>query len=336
MAMPVVQPGGYRLREKRLYLSAQVVESLWACLFDTKAPVDTFDAEGCTTAGSVNPEAHGVSRIMATCAWLIPDQILGAALAVGISIALLLTFRCLHPPSGAVALTAVVGGPAIDQLGYGFVVWPVLFGSLGLLISAVLYHRLTGKAYPHLHHAPPAVESGRTAGGLGLTARDLAAAIRERDEILPVDPEDLEDVLHRAELMAFARRSGGVVAAAIMSQGGASVSPTTLLRVVLRLMRSTGAKALPVVDENRRVVGIVTQTDILDKAVWGPSATSSGLGWRLRSNTNSDRPLRGKTRDVMTCEVRCVLTSTPIARVVQVMAETGHHHVPSRTPGGRW
>ncbi|MHA6732389.1 CBS domain-containing protein [Devosia sp. A369] len=30
----------------------------------------------------------------------------------------------------------------------------------------------------------------------------------------------------------------------------------------------------------------------------------------------------------------CVLTATPIARVVQVVAETGHHHVPVVTPDG--
>lgn len=104
--------------------------------------------------------------------------------------------------------------------------------------------------------------------------------------------------------------------------------PGTSLRVTLKLLRINGVKAVPVVNANRRVVGIVTQTDILDKADWGPSATGSGLGWRLRSITNSDRPLRGMARDVMTSDVRCVLTSTPIARVMQVMAETGHHHVP--------
>ncbi len=52
------------------------------------------------------------------------------------------------------------------------------------------------------------------------------------------------------------------------------------------------------------------------------------LGWRLRSIGNSDRPLRGKVRDVMTSDVRSVPVTTPLARVVQVMAETGHHHVP--------
>lgn len=257
---------------------------------------------------------------------LVPDQSLAAALALGVSIGLLLTFRCLHPPSGAVALTAVLGGPAIQHLGFGYALWPVMAGSLFLLLTAIGYNRLTGKAYPHRAAAPVARAS--RAGGLGVTVDDLTTAIRERDEVVPVDPDDLEAVLQRAEVLAFNRRSGGVVAAAVMSQDVASVAPGTSLRIALRLLRGNGVKALPVIDAERRVVGIVTQTDLLDKADWGPSATGSGLGWRLRAIGNSDRPLRGKVRDVMTADARCVLVSTPIARVVQVMAETGHHHVP--------
>lgn len=259
---------------------------------------------------------------------LVPDQNVAAALALGISIGLLLTFRCLHPPSGAVALTAVLGGPAIQDLGFGYALWPVLTGSLFLLLAAIGYNRLTGKVYPHRAPIQTPVVSAGKAGGLGVTVDDLTTAIRERDEVVPVDPNDLEAVLQRAEVLAFNRRSGGVVAAAVMSQQVESVAPGTSLRIALRLLRSNGVKALPVVDAQRRVVGIVTQTDLLDKADWGPSAMGSGLGWRLRAIGNSDRPLRGKVRDVMTGNVRCVLVSTPIARIVQVMAETGHHHVP--------
>lgn len=279
---------------------------------------------------------NGIAAVVGVlAAMLVPDQGVAAALALGISIGLLLTFKCLHPPSGAVALTAVLGGPAIRDLGFFYVLWPVLAGSLALLAVAVGYNRLTGKAYPHpVHGHAPVVSAGR-AGGLGVTVDDLTAAIRERDEVVPVDPDDLEEVLQRAEVLAFNRRSGGVIAAAVMSRQVASVQPGTSLRIALKLLRSTGVKALPVVDAERRVVGIVTQTDFLDKADWGPSAAGSGAGWRLRAIGTSDRPLRGRVRDVMTADVRSVLTSTPIARVVQVMAETGHHHVPVVDGGGK-
>ena len=54
-----------------------------------------------------------------TCAHAIPDPGLAAAAAGSLAIAAMFTLRCLHPPSGAVALTAVLGGPAVASLGYG-------------------------------------------------------------------------------------------------------------------------------------------------------------------------------------------------------------------------
>ncbi|ONQ60359.1 HPP family protein, partial [Burkholderia cenocepacia] len=57
--------------------------------------------------------------------------------------------RCVHPPSGAVALTAVVGGPAIHALGFGFVLQPIALQSAILLSAALVYHALTGHRYPH-------------------------------------------------------------------------------------------------------------------------------------------------------------------------------------------
>ncbi len=269
-----------------------------------------------------------------TCAMLIDDVALAAALAVSVSIALMLSLRCLHPPSGAVALTAVIGGPAISALGYGFVLWPVAINSLLLLVIAIVFNRLTGKQYPHLAPASmPAIARDNVVPytpqlSLGVTPADLELAIRERDEVISVDAADLEEVLHRAEALAFARRSGGITAGLIMSVKVATVRPETGLRVALRLLRDRGIKALPVVDEGRRLVGIITQRDLLDKADWGPPKASSGLGWRLRSITNSGRPLRGKVRDVMTLRVVSVPPTMAIAMVVQLMLDGGHHHLP--------
>ncbi|WIJ26401.1 HPP family protein [Devosia sp. RR2S18] len=260
-----------------------------------------------------------------TAAILIPQPLVAAAFAVAVSIGLMLTCRCLHPPSGAVALTAVIGGPAITELGYGFILWPVGLNSVLLLLLALLFNKLTGKEYPH--RPSPSVGSGG-GGSLGVTIEDLTTAIKERDEVVPIDPADLDEVLQRAEAMAFSRRSGGVTAGSIMSREVITVAPATTLRVCLRLLRSHGLKALPVVEDDRTVVGILTATDLLEKADWGPAPVATGLGWRLRAKTNSDRPLRGKARELMSAQVRCVSQAMPIARVVQVMAETGHHHLP--------
>ena len=68
-------------------------------------------------------------------------------MAVGITIALGQLLRCLHPPAGAVALLGV-----LLQARPGFILVPVLSGSLLLMALAVLFHRLPGRSTPYPHH----------------------------------------------------------------------------------------------------------------------------------------------------------------------------------------
>ncbi len=45
--------------------------------------------------------------------------------------------RCMHPPGGATAVTAIVGGIHVQELGYAFLVIPVLINSIILLSFAL-------------------------------------------------------------------------------------------------------------------------------------------------------------------------------------------------------
>ncbi|MCI0506272.1 MAG: HPP family protein [Gammaproteobacteria bacterium] len=72
-----------------------------------------------------------------TCGVVVPDKYIAAALAVGLSIGAMHYLRCIHPPGGATALTAVIGGGAIQSLGYQFVVTPVLINACVILIAAI-------------------------------------------------------------------------------------------------------------------------------------------------------------------------------------------------------
>lgn len=82
-----------------------------------------------------------------TYMWL-KDPIAASGVALAGSIGLMSLLGCLHPPSGAIALTAVLGGPAVHELGYTFVLWPVGVNSVLLLLSAIVFNNLTGLRYP--------------------------------------------------------------------------------------------------------------------------------------------------------------------------------------------
>jgi len=77
------------------------------------------------------------------------DSCLGVASALAVALAILamqLT-GTVHPPGGATALLAVVGG--MEKLGYMYLIFPVLVSSLVLLVVGILSNNLFGlEGYP--------------------------------------------------------------------------------------------------------------------------------------------------------------------------------------------
>lgn len=72
-----------------------------------------------------------------------------SALAVATAIAAMHATRTLHPPGGATALIAVIGGDKIHDLGYLYVVIPTGAGALIMLIVALVVNNLCpSRKYP--------------------------------------------------------------------------------------------------------------------------------------------------------------------------------------------
>jgi CBS-domain-containing membrane protein len=74
---------------------------------------------------------------------------LAAAMAVSIAIVFMLITKTLHPPGGATALIAVIGGPKIHSLGYLYAFLPAGVGAVILLVVALLVNNLAvNRKYP--------------------------------------------------------------------------------------------------------------------------------------------------------------------------------------------
>jgi CBS domain-containing membrane protein len=269
-----------------------------------------------------------------TCALLISDPTLAAAVAVALSICGMFALRCVHPPSGAVALTAVLGGPVIHALGYWFVLEPIAIQSAALLLAALLYHAGTGHRYPHVGRQDRATASQAAdeASRVGFTRADVKAVLERRDELLPIDLDDLYSLLRETQLQAFSRSFDELRCEDIMSRHVVSVSATTRASIAWGLFKRNKVKALPVVDAGQKLVGIVTRADFVDKRSLGAFAPIVDYveGW-LRG----DRLRIIDVGSVMTIEVCSVNATDPITELVPMFANSGHHHVPVLDNAGR-
>lgn len=273
-----------------------------------------------------------------TAAMLIGDPFVAASIAVGIAIAAMMALRCVHPPSGAVALTAVLGGPAITDLGYAFVLWPVAANSALLLLVALLFNNATGRSYPHVPAGTPIDHRTRDptpTARVGFTSEDLDAVLKDFDQLLDVSRGDLETILRQAQVHSYRRRSGQMTCAGIMSRDVIAISPDESLKEAHALLRQHRIKSLPVTDEHARVIGIVTQTDLLEKSVWDRRGPRIGLRHHLHLTRKRLRAASGKVEDIMTTPVRTVRPETRIADVVAMMADAGLHHMPVVGPDDR-
>ena len=138
--------------------------------------------------GNVVSAAIGV-----TCAQWISDPFVAGALAVGLSIAAMYYMRCIHPPGGATALVAVLGGEGVHQLGYSFVVTPVLENALIILTVAVVVNLpFRWRRYPvGFAQAAPVAPSELSTEKALLAHQDLVYAISKLDSFIDVSEEDL-------------------------------------------------------------------------------------------------------------------------------------------------
>jgi CBS domain-containing membrane protein len=131
---------------------------------------------------------------------LVPVTLAAIAIAVASAILVMSLLRCLHPPSGAVAITTILGGQAIVDAGYLYPMSVVAANSAALIGAGWLFHRFTGYSYPHRVPPPPEM-------AVGLLRADIDQAVQEAHETFDIDLADLEAILLKAERIAEQRRA---------------------------------------------------------------------------------------------------------------------------------
>ena len=104
------------------------------------------------------PAAQPVPVILAHCvaaflgvlsAQTFNNTALAVGVAVGVHAGLMVRFGYMHPPSGGTALTAIIGGSAVTDLGYSFIWRPVLLNAVLLVVLAfVINAPFAWRRYP--------------------------------------------------------------------------------------------------------------------------------------------------------------------------------------------
>lgn len=281
------------------------------------APASPLAQPWSMLGGNLVSAAIGVA-----CVQLLGPQGSTAALAAALAVTAMFALRCLHPPGGAMALTAVLGGPAVHQLGWALVWQPVALNCAWMLLLALLYNRLAGRHYPHA--LPAAAAASHAPGPHGTRDRppsqrsgpapeDLDAALASFGEWLDIDRQDLADLLDRAQHHAMQRRWGGLRCADVMSRDLVSARIEDTPAQVWQRLQQHRIKAMPVLDARGALVGIVSLHDFF-VSTGGPEGPV---------------PRAARTvADLMSWPVRCAQADQSVLALLPAFADGGQHHMP--------
>jgi CBS-domain-containing membrane protein len=94
---------------------------------------------------------HVISGLVGVASYQLFGETIwiAAALAVSLAIVAMLATKTLHPPGGATALIAVIGGIKIHNLGFFYAILPAGAGAVLLMIVAMLVNNLSkNRKYP--------------------------------------------------------------------------------------------------------------------------------------------------------------------------------------------
>lgn len=134
------------------------------------------------------------------------------------------------------------------------------------------------------------------------------------------------------------------VAAEIMDAEVPTVTPSDDARAAIQLLAEHDVSALPVIDAERRVVGIVSESDLVLSAeesdlhlphflnlMGGVVFVGSMKGFEERLN----KAFATQVSELMSADPICVAADDPATDVARLIAEKHHNHLPVVDADGR-
>lgn len=136
----------------------------------------------------------------------------------------------------------------------------------------------------------------------------------------------------QAAYKGTAKRQGVMKARDVMTTPAVTTKPTASVRDVAKLFLQCHVSAVPVVDDKGKVVGIISESDLMRRA---ESGTEWQRPWWLTLMTGEQRLAEDyikahatKVADVMTRKVIIATPDTPLDEIAGILEENGIKRVP--------
>lgn len=262
---------------------------------------------------------------------VVSDPAARIALAVGLAITATIFLRAVHPPAGAVAMTAAMSPEAIRHLGFWFALAPIALGTTALVLVAIAYARATGRRYPFRQFDDPnqhGTKDHEPAERLGLSEAELTHILEQYRQSFNLGVEDLARLIGAAELQAASHHAGPLTAADIMSRNLVTVQADTALGEVADLFRRHRFTSIPVVAEEGKFLGVIFQIHLIGRAREDALRLNRGFVPALKRLVDRHREKPVLAADIMSVAVPRALATTPLSALLPLMGQGETDAVP--------
>lgn len=251
-----------------------------------------------------------ISAVMGiACTSLIQEPAIAAPLAVGTAILVMFLLHCLHPPAAALALLIALNG--ISDFQFAFT--PVLVNTASLVIFATFYNTLTGKPYPH--HLPQLTKLLRQSpADYKIQDQAVRTILAEYDEVIDISKDDLNKLIQEVEHRAHRKKLESIQCKDIMTRNVLTTTINTPLSRIWELLHSHQIKAIPVVDEDKKLIGIITLADLIKSFI-------------DKTNQNFDIHM-SLTSSQMSKKLMTIEENKNLIDLTTLFCGYGHHHIP--------
>lgn len=262
---------------------------------------------------------------------LVADPTLRIALSVGLAIAATILCRALHPPAGAVAMTAAMSPDTVRELGFMFALTPIALGTVVLVFVAIAYGRLTGRHYPFRQFDAPNTHGTmdhEPMERLGLSEAELTDILERYRQSFNLGVEDLARLIGAAEMQAASHRADPLVASDIMSKDLVTVYANAPLAEIATLFRQHRFIGLPVVGQESEFMGLIFQMHLIERASENTGGALRGFRSAMQKLLDRDRKVPVLANQIMAVDVPCATATTPLAALLPLMADGDIDAVP--------
>jgi CBS domain-containing membrane protein len=157
-----------------------------------------------------------------------------------------------------------------------------------------------------------------------ISGEDLRAALAELKTYVDITEEDLMKIYVLAVRHARVRRSTMVPVQTVMTEKVVSATRDMSLHEAARLLSENKITGMPVISEDNRVIGVISEADILSPEGTKKKNAVNKLLRRLRGRPETMRPDAERVEDAMNTPP---ITTLPDADIKEVAAVLDMHRI---------